>query len=56
MRTHAAVVAVTAAILCTPITSNAQERFNRGIVAAVNAEGKPYIGWRLLKSDPQAVI
>jgi hypothetical protein len=35
--------------------AEAQERFNRGVVALVNSEGKPYIGWRLLKSDPPNV-
>ena len=30
----------------------AEETLNRGVVAVVNAEGKAYIGWRLLKTDP----
>jgi rhamnogalacturonan endolyase len=28
---------------------------NRGLVAVVNSEGKAYLGWRLLKTDPPSV-
>jgi rhamnogalacturonan endolyase len=37
-------------LLCTDATT-AAEKLNRGLIAAVNTEGKPYIGWRLLKDD-----
>jgi rhamnogalacturonan endolyase len=29
------------------------EMLNRGVLAAATAEGKVYVGWRLLKTDPQ---
>jgi rhamnogalacturonan endolyase len=29
-----------------------EEKFNRGLIAVTNSDGKPYIGWRLLKTDP----
>jgi rhamnogalacturonan endolyase len=30
----------------------AEEKFNRGLIAVTNTDGKPYLGWRLLKTDP----
>jgi hypothetical protein len=30
----------------------AEEKFNRGLIAVTNSDGKAYIGWRLLKTDP----
>jgi hypothetical protein len=35
--------------------ASAREVLNRGLVAVTNSEGKPYIGWRLLESDPVGV-
>jgi hypothetical protein len=32
--------------------TKSEETLTRGVVAVVNAEGKVYIGWRLLKTDP----
>src|SRR5262245_29243886 len=37
------------------LSASAQEAMNRGLVAVLNEEGKPYLGWRLLKSDPPQV-
>jgi hypothetical protein len=34
---------------------HAEEKFNRGLIAVVNSDGQPYIGWRLLKDDPANV-
>src|SRR5262245_4356632 len=35
--------------------AQAPERLDRGLVAVVTAEGKTYLGWRLLKTDPAGV-
>jgi hypothetical protein len=31
--------------------ARADERLNRGLVAVIDKDGKPYLGWRLLKTD-----
>lgn len=35
--------------------AQAAEKLNRGLIAVVNSEGKPYLGWRLLQDDPPGV-
>jgi rhamnogalacturonan endolyase len=35
--------------------AQAPERLDRGLVAMVTAEGKIYLGWRLLITDPAAI-
>ena len=42
------------AILAAP-SADGEEKLNRGLIAVVNIEGKPYLGWRILKSDPADV-
>ncbi|MBP8303518.1 MAG: silent information regulator protein Sir2, partial [Phycisphaerae bacterium] len=32
-----------------------EERLNRGVVAVPTEGGKVYVGWRLLKTDPEGV-
>lgn len=36
-------------------TERVEERLNRGVVAAESKDGGIYVGWRLLKSDPEEV-
>jgi hypothetical protein len=36
-------------------TTRVEERLNRGLVAMPIADGKVYLGWRLLASDPAAI-
>ncbi len=43
-------VAASVLLCCVPV--RAEEKFNRGLVAVVNSDGKAYIRWRLLKGDP----
>lgn len=42
-------------VACAALPLAAEERLNRGLVAVANSEGKAYLGWRLLNSDPPNV-
>jgi rhamnogalacturonan endolyase len=55
MRRWGGLVAVAGLALLACAAVHAAEKFNRGLVAAVNSDGKAYLGWRLLKDDPAGV-
>jgi rhamnogalacturonan endolyase len=42
-------------VVLLPWGAPAEEKFNRGLIAVVNDQGQPYLGWRLLKDDPATV-
>jgi hypothetical protein len=52
MRRWGGLAAVTVLALLACGAVHAAEKFNRGLVAAVNGDGKAYLGWRLLQDDP----
>jgi len=55
MRRWGGLVTVAGLALLACAAVHAAEKFNRGLVAAVNSDGKAYLGWRLLKDDPAGV-
>ena len=50
-----ALLAVLSSLLLWAAAPVADEKLSRGLIVAVNLEGKPYLAWRLLKEDPPGV-